>query len=335
MSNAFNRRMLLTGSTAGSIAALLNAGDAVAATTAVAEEIREPGALDLASTRVFSANQTITTLVPDRLYRVGCLVRAERLSWLPQNLDAYEPLNAYVLVEKDECVFKEMGSPVMLPAIKSAMDLVGDRKTWLWFSRNEADCIGNMGYVLAKTRKPTLLFGSIAGGIFEWINDPAVSITEVRDFLGRVPAVSARNGVSKDIGSLKFRFMDAGSKQMYMTQWSFEESTGTLFTSDSFGFRHASRVDSPTVIESAKGLPSVATVAREIVEKFNWMREAEFPAIIERFESIFKEHDVQILAPVHGCVIKGREAVAAHVKLAIDAMHAASKLPDIERLYYV
>jgi hypothetical protein len=324
MSDLLNRRMLLTGS-------LATASSAAAA----AAQAREPGALDVASKRVFTANQTVTTLVPNRLYRVGCLVRAERLSWLPQDLPAFEPLNAYLLLDQDDFVFMEMGAPVMLPAIQSALDLVGDRKPWVWFSRNEADCIGNMGYVLAKTSKPTLLFGSIAGGIFEWINDPAVPITDVRDFHGRVGAVATRNGVKRDIGSLKFEFMDAGSKQMYMTQWAFEASTGTMFTSDSFGFRHLSRADSPTVIESAKGLPSVATVARETVEKFNWMREAEFPAVIERFESIFKDHDVQILAPVHGCVIRGRDAVAAHVKLALAAMRAAGKLPDTERLYYV
>jgi hypothetical protein len=65
------------------------------------------------------------------------------------------------------------------------------------------------------------------------------------------------------------------------------------------------------------------------------MREANYPEIIDRFEQIFKDHDVQILAPVHGAVIKGREAVAAHVKLATAALRVASKLPDTQRLRYV
>jgi hypothetical protein len=79
----------------------------------------------------------------------------------------------------------------------------------------------------------------------------------------------------------------------------------------------------------------VATVATEMVAKCNWMPEGEFPERIELFEKVFKDHDVQALAPVHGCVIKGRKAVAAHVKLALNAMHAASKLPDTQRLRYV
>lgn len=285
--------------------------------------------------RVAPLHQTVTPIIPGKLFRIGCVVPAQRLSWLPADLPGYEPLNAYALVDNGNCLFMEMGSPVMLPAIERAMELTKGRKTWLWFSRNEADCIGNMGYLLARAEKPTLLFGSIAGGIFEWINDPSVPIGEVRDFQGRSHAVSARNGTAQDIGSMHFEFMDAGSKQMYMTQWVYEATTGTMFTSDSFGFRHLAAANGPVVVDTAAGLPSLQAVTGETVERFNWMREANFAPVIARFEEIFRKHDVQVLAPVHGCVIKGRDAVKAHVALAIDALHAASKRPDTERLHYV
>lgn len=339
MSSGVNRRIVLTGATVGTIMGVLRGEYAAASGDGAADggqsiaSGREPGALNAATDHVYAARQTVTTLIPNRLYRIGCVVRAERLSWLPADLEAFEPLNAYLLIDKDDAVFAELGMPVALPAIKMALNLIGNRKVWVWFSRNESDCIGNMGYVLGSCEQPTLLYGT-AGGVLEWINDPAVAITEVRDFLGRVPVESARNGVSKNIGSLRFKFMDAGSKQMIMTQWAYEESTGTMFTSESFGFRHAAAVDSPIVIESARGLPSADTVARELVARFNWMREAHYPEIIDYFEYIFDEHDVRILAPVHGCVIKGREAVAAHVKLAAAALRAAAKLPDTQRLRY-
>ena len=336
-SQGVDRRTLLKGSTAAMVMALLRGESAEAASASApgGAAARSTAAAGAVGDRVFSANQTVTTLIPDRLYRVGCVVRAEQLSWLPADLDAFEPLNAYVLMDQDNFLFQEMGSPVMLPAIKSALDLIGNRKVYVWFSRNEADCIGNMGYIFGSCPQPTLLFGAMAGGILEWINDPAVEITEVRDFLGRIPIESVRNGVKRKLGAFDLSYMDAGSKQMIMTQWAFDAGTGTMFTSESFGFRHLKGVNDSTVITSARGLPSVDTVAKEIVARFNWMREADYPEIIERFEKIFKEHEVQILAPVHGCVIKGREAVRAHVKLMTDALRAASKLPDTERLQYV
>ncbi len=326
MSKGFDRRDVLKGASAGMIMALLRGNDAHAA--------RRPGALSESGTRAFAANQTVTALIPDRLYRIGCVVRAERLSWLPADLDGFEPLNAYLLLDDENAIFVDTGSAIMLPAIKSALEIIGERKVYVYFTRNEADTIGNLGYLLGTCENPTMLFGS-AGGILEWVNDPAVSILEVRDFLGRIPVESARNGVSKRIGATDFTFMEAVTKQMGMTQWAYESSTGTMFTACSFGWRHLAAADGSTTIESAANLPSVDTVAREMVAKCNWMREAEFQERIELFEKTFRDRDVQILAPVHGCVIKGRQVVKAHVKHAINAMHAASKLPDTERLRYV
>jgi hypothetical protein len=329
MSGGIDRRSIIGGASAAAVMALLR-GD-----PADASMPRARGALDSGGKRAFAANQTITPLVPDRLYRVGCAVRAERLSWLPADLDAWEPLNSYVLTDKDHCVFLDLGMPIARPAMESALEtLVGDRKVWLHYTRNEYDCIGNMGLVLGTCRSPTLLFGS-AGGILEWINDPAVSIMEVRDFLGRIPIEEARNDSARSLGELRLRWLEARARQMLITQWVYEETTGCLFTSDFFGFRHAKDPNSSPVIESAKNLPPVDVVAREIVARMNWMREAQYPALIENFESLFAQLDVRMIAPVHGCVIMGREAVAAHVNLAVKALRAASALPDEERLRYV
>jgi flavorubredoxin len=157
---------------------------------------------------------------------------------------------------------------------------------------------------------------------------------EVRDFLGRIPIEQAGNGSARSLGELRLRFMEAGVRQMLLTQWVYEESSGCLFTSDFFGFRHAAHADAPSVIDSPRDLPAVDAVSREIVERMNWLREAQYPAMLERFVSIFREHDVRMIAPVHGCVIRGREAVSAHVKLALAALRAAGALPDLERLRY-
>jgi hypothetical protein len=329
MSDGIDRRRIVRGMSVAAIMTLLRGAPAAA------DAPRARAALDSGGKRAFAANQTITTLEADRLYRVGCTVRAERLSWLPTDLDAWEPLNSYILTDQDHCVFVDLGMPIARPAMESALEtLVGDRKVWLHYTRNEYDCIGNMGLVLGSCRNPTLLFGG-AGGILEWINDPAVSIMEVRDFLGRIPIEEARNDTARSLGELRLRWLDAGAKQMLITQWVYEETTGCLFTSDFFGFRHAQEAESAPVVDSAKNLPSVDAVAREIVARMNWMREAQYPAMIERFESIFEQLDVRMIAPVHGCVIRGRDAVAAHVKLAVKALRMAGTLPDAERMRYV
>lgn len=325
-----DRRNILKGASAGMVMAVL-ANQSTASAKPSGRAMPLPGRPGTA----YAANQTITELVPGRLYRVGCVVKAERLSWLAKDIPgAYEAVNGYVLRDNDNIVFFEMGLPVARPAMEKAVStLVGNRKVYVDFSRNEADCIGNMGYLLGTCKNPTLLYGT-AGGILEWINDPHVSELEVLNFLGRVPIESAKNGETKKIGALDMTFMDAGSKMMLMTQWMFEKSTGCLFTSESFGWRHLKSANASVIVDSAVGLPSVDTVSRELVARMNWMRESEYSKVMDRFISIFKENDVQMIAPVHGCVIKGREAVAAHVELAVAAMKAAAKLPDTERMQY-
>lgn len=335
MSSSIDRRRILQGASVGMIMAVLAGTDTAVAAPASARKGAAGGSPAPAGTTAYSSNQTITELVPGRLYRIGCVVKAERLSWLAKDIPGgYEAVSGYLLTDANNAVFFEMGLPIARPAIEKAVStLVGNRKVYVDFSRNESDCIGNMGYILGTCKDPTLLYGT-AGGILEWINDPHVSELQVVNFLGRIPIESAKNGETKKIGELEMSFMDAGSKMMLMTQWMYEKSTGCLFTSESFGWRHMTSPDAPVIVDSARGLPSVDTVARELAARMNWMRESSYQPIIDRFASLFKQYDVQMIAPVHGCVIKGREAVAAHVELAIAAMKAAAKLPDTERMQY-
>ena len=279
------------------------------------------------SKQVFSDNQSIYELVPDRLYRVGCTIDAKRLSWLHEDLDAYEPINCYVVIDNDLAFFVDTGAAISEPAVRLAMqDIVGDKKTNVTFTRNEAECIGNLGYILGTANDPTLMFGGV-GGIFEWINDPSVAQLDARDFLGKIPVDQVSSPTRKSYGDLTFRWMDAGVKEMFLTQWVFEETTGCLFTSDSYGFRHLNSANAPPVIDSTGDLPTVDFVAKEFAARINWLPGSHFPDVIARLDSLFEELDVQMIAPVHGCVLKGRDVVAEHVALSIKALEAASALP--------
>jgi len=278
------------------------------------------------SQQLFSDNQSVYELVPERLYRVGCTVEAKRMSWLPKDLDAFEPINCYLFVDGDMVFFVDTGAAVAEPAVRLAMqEIVGDKQTNVTFTRNEADCIGNLGYILGTAENSKLMFGGV-GGIFEWINDPSVAQLEVRDFLGRIPVEQVSSPTRKSYGNLTLRWFDAGVKEMFLTQWVFEEQTGCLFTSDTYGFRHLESSQAPPIIDSSDDLPAVDVVAKEFAERINWLPGSDYPMVIARLKSIFEEFDVQMIAPVHGCVIKGREVVAEHVALSIEALEAAAAL---------
>jgi hypothetical protein len=262
----------------------------------------------------------ITPLVPGLLYRIGSVVEADNLSWLPWDATGYEPLNCYLFTLPDTAVFVDAGPAISKPAIERALtELVGDRQLLVFPTRNEAECVGNLGLLLARGKDARLLFGG-GGGILEWINHPDAPPAVTDNFLDVTPIDPAANGTSADIGPLHFDWMNAAMKEMFLTQWAYERTTKTLFTSDFFGWQHLTAPGDPVVHTAADPSPDARVVADEIVNRINWLPGAHCPDMLDGFVRVMSEYDVEIIAPVHGAVLAGRDLVARSVDTAKAAL---------------
>lgn len=262
----------------------------------------------------------LVPLVPGTLYRIGGVVPARDLTWTADSKTRWEALNSYLLTTENEAVFIDTGTRICEPQMEHAVrELVGDRSVWVFPTRNEPDCIGNLGLVLGLSEQARLLFGG-GGGILEWINDPAVDEQISRGFLNRRQIVPASNGTSQEFSEeVRFHWMDAPVKEMFLTQWAYEERTRTLFTSDFFGWSHLETPDGPVVADGSDGLPGVDEIAEEIPHRFNWLPGAHCPEVLDAFEETVARHPIERIAPVHGRVISGREAV----RTVVDATRSA------------
>jgi hypothetical protein len=262
----------------------------------------------------------ITTIVPGLLYRIGTVVGADNLSWLPWDATGYEPLNCYLFTLPDAAVFVDACPAISRPAVERALaELVGDRQVLVFPTRNEAECVGNLGLLLARGRDARLLFGG-GGGILEWINHPDAPPAVTDNFLDVTPIDPAANGTSTRIGPLHFDWMNAAVKEMFLTQWAYERTTRTLFTSDFFGWQHLAAPGAAVVHTAADPSPSAGTVADEIVNRINWLPGAHCPEIIDGFATLMSELDVETIAPVHGAVLSGRDLVTRSVDIALTAL---------------
>ncbi|WP_165966622.1 hypothetical protein [Actinomadura sp. 7K507] len=258
----------------------------------------------------------VTELVPGTLYRIGATVPARDLTWTPGGPGVHEPLNCYLLTTPDEAIFLDTGPAIVRPQVMAAAreQVDGGRSLWIFPTRNEFDCVGNLGPLLDLRDDARLLFGG-GGGILEWIGD-----ADGRGFLGRREIVLAPNGTSTAFsGGVRLHWMDAPVKEMFLTQWAYEESTRTLFTSDFFGWVHARSATGPVVADRPDDLPEAAEVAAEIPHRVNWLPGATAPDVLEAFERTVTAYDVERIAPVHGQVISG----AATVRRALDDTRAA------------
>jgi hypothetical protein len=263
----------------------------------------------------------IEPLVEDRLYRVGCTVGLDELSWVGRERPGFEPLNCYLFLDSDQAVFIDSCCAIAKPVVRDVLEnLVAGRSVSIFPTRNEEDCIGNMDIVFTYGKNIHLLWGG-AGGILEWINDPLVDPLVAKSFVGRIPFLNARNGVKTTIGEkINLEFYQAPLREMVMTQWAFDSTTKTLFTSDFFSWHHLDSADESPIVTSVGHNPSVEDVAADIDARINWLKDAHCPDAIEKFANFFEEREVEVIAPVHGAVLAGADVVRSNVALSLDAL---------------
>src|SRR5262245_18338078 len=126
------------------------------------------------------------------------------------------------LVDAAEPLLLHCGQRALFPAVSQAVDRVMDprRLRWIAFSHIEADECGSLGEWLAAAPQATVTHSSIGCAI--WLNDHAP----------RAPRALA-DGEVLDLGGRRVRRLHTPHvPHCWDAGLLFEESTGTLFTSD-------------------------------------------------------------------------------------------------------
>jgi flavorubredoxin len=152
---------------------------------------------------------------------------AERIYRLSTFLPAVGPkgftFNQF-LVDAEEPLLFHCGQRSLFPAVSQAVARVIDvrRLRWIAFSHIEADECGSLNEWLAAAPQATVTHGSIGCAI--WLNDQAP----------RPPRAMANDEVL-DLGGRRVRRLDTPHvPHCWDAGLLFEETTGTLFTSDLF-----------------------------------------------------------------------------------------------------
>jgi flavorubredoxin len=152
---------------------------------------------------------------------------AERIYRLSTFLPAVGPrgltFNQF-LIDADEPLLFHCGQRSLFPAVSQAVASVIDvrRLRWIAFSHIEADECGSLGEWLAAAPSATVTHGAIGCAI--WLNDQAP----------RPPRALANDEVL-DLGGRRVRRLDTPHvPHCWDAGLLFEETTGTLFTSDLF-----------------------------------------------------------------------------------------------------
>jgi flavorubredoxin len=265
----------------------------------------------------------IVELVPGRLYRLGGAVAADSgLSWMPEGRLGYEPINAYLLLEPDRAVMVDTGVALHGDAVVAQLKtlLPPQIQTLSVFAtRLELDTVGNLGRLTEVATLDAVYAGGVSNpfDFFEELEAGAIVDNSVK-LVRMTPDVSERLSDARELRLTRTLL------KLLQCWWVWDEATGTLFTSDSFGYV---RVEDPDDVPLTTTLGDLTEqqVYEHVTCKFDWLPGARTDKIRENLHSMFEGREVVTLAPGHGCIVQGSEPIAELVRMVDAALVRAEQ----------
>ncbi|WP_198369696.1 hypothetical protein [Roseomonas rosulenta] len=278
---------------------------------------------------------SLHAIIPGTLFAATGWLRADAyaVSWIPPGLLGYLPVSAYALRDGAEWMVIDTGLPLHWPEIEAALaqTIAGTTRRRMMNTRREQDCMANIGALVRR-------FG-IAEVPYVGVLNP-VEMTDVLEndeaearieSMAPVRALRIEVGQVVEVGRLRIEPLRV-QLRLLATNWFYEHTTRTLFSSESFGFLTRATPDAPLVRAPDEAPIAAADIARMLSAKFDWLVGIDPAPILADLDAIFAARRVDRLCPCYGCVIEGAAAVAEAVARMKDAvaMLAARRKPAID-----
>jgi hypothetical protein len=208
----------------------------------------------------------------------------------------------YLIVGSEKTLLYDTGMPAQWPEIANCLDeLLGGRDLdYIVPSHTEVNHSG--GVVPLLERYPR---ARVVGGL----QDCHLLWPEYAHRMTRTPA-----GTELDLGSHRFRFLEAVIKDLPDTQWGYEPSQEVMFTADGFAVSHRPPLeddDRPThspgecdlVVTELPKVPEADQIVWITRAALYWTRFIRLDPFRRQFEALMDEYPTRIVAPAHGAVI--------------------------------
>lgn len=265
-------------------------------------------------------------ILPGRLFGLGGVVCLDgSVTWGPAD-GRYQPINAYLLIDGEHALLVDAGVKVHESLIREQLHSVlpPGSKLSVFLTRAEYDCFGSLTAVSTDydvqqiytggTQNPFDAFEEVTGFAERW--DQRLQLG--RQAVGHTQVIDTSGGLEVITPALR----------VLATFWAYHASTKTLFTSDVFGHTSMPERDSAHVIDRGTAdTATVESVREHLLSRFFWLVDANTSAMRDNLQSIFKERDIEVIAPTHGCVLVGREVVDRHVNLLLDVLATVRREP--------
>ncbi len=261
-------------------------------------------------------------LVPDRLYRLGDMLSLDgRISWAPPDLRGYQPANCYLVVEGRNATLIDTGPALQEREIVEQLKSVlpsGAHLT-VFVTRLEPEGLGNIGPIQAAVGIDHIITGGIPNMFDSWNEIPGfVELWNNRaDWLGdRTFMDRVATGEPVPMGGSDRLLVLPAPLRILATFWVYDRETHTLFTTDVFGHTSVeSPAESPVRSSLAEDGTTYESARAHVLAKFPRIPYAHMEPVDDKLGAIFAERQVDTIAPMHGCVLRGEALVNKHLEI--------------------
>lgn len=233
-----------------------------------------------------------------------------RLSWIADDSRGYLPLHVYVLRDSGALLLVDTGTGAHKRQIEEGfaclMDGYADRR--LLVTRREPDCFVNFSWVVQTFGIGRIYYAGELNplNLFERFEQTANEMQLHHLYKGAIENIQP--GLDFTVGRMRIRMVKSAIR-LIAAIWAYEETTKTLFTSDSFAFVTVPRADSSPIVRPSDDDISVDRVFGYLDKKFDWLRGVDPAPFKAELAAIFERQEIARLCPSYGAVIEGAAAV--------------------------
>jgi flavorubredoxin len=261
-------------------------------------------------------------ILAGRLYQIGTPILLDgRVSWAPASATGYQPVSAYLVLSDEQATIVDTGVARQAgPVLRQLESLIpAGLPVTIFLTRSEYDCIGNVGPLMSRFNIDALYAGGISNPF-----DAFGEVTLLSSNWSKQVHIDPRRvqpGTSAQLGSSDRFEVVFPVVRILATYWLYDKVTKALFTSDFFSHLTLQDPTGPRIVDAPVQDNHLEDAARDfLLAKFFWLPLARTESIANNLRQIFTEREVDIIAPGHGCVVKGKAAVAQQVDLVCDIL---------------
>jgi flavorubredoxin len=264
---------------------------------------------------------TVQVLHPDALLRIGATVTIDdRLSWRAPGVTGTEPISAYLVLDDSAAVLVYTGVAAHREAVLDGVrGSLGGRSLSILIDRNEPDVVGNMRALLDGFDVQTIWYAG-AGQILHWFehdgDGPYSGHAQLKYLMPRGP-----NHLPSVYGDRPDRVVLPSGRTLLLVHtllttlghsWTYDGTTRTLFTGD-FLAHGVAGDPGDAVLNEATDTTTYELVRDHLFQRLYWIADAHPRPLLDSLDAVFGAHEIDRVAPAHGCVLEGGRLIAEHL----------------------